>query len=214
MESALRDWDQAIAAFETALRSRRLDAEAYTALGSVYLDRYRVQDAVRAFKAAAQLAPKRADIHEFLAMAHGLARQPAEAVRALGRAAALRPDDAAVRYEIARYAMESDAAPRSTDVFTTFQRAAARQLASGAGSITFARPGLLRQTAGVAPIFPPAPYVTAFAALMNGRFEDAIAECRRALASDPLLQPAGDADLLAAAPAHSDTAMCQARFGS
>jgi len=198
MESALSEWDQEIAALETALRSRRLDAEAYTALGSVQLDRYRVQDAVRAFNAAAQLEPKSADIQELLAMAHGLARQPAAAVRALGRAAALRPDDAAVRYEIARYAMESDAALRSTEVFTTFQRVAARQLASGAGSITFARPGLLRQTAGVAPIFPPASYLTAFAALMDGRFEDAIAECRRALASEPLLQPAGDGDLLAA----------------
>jgi len=52
MESALRDWDQAIAAFEAALRNRRLDADAHIALGSVQLDRYRVQDAVRSFRAA------------------------------------------------------------------------------------------------------------------------------------------------------------------
>jgi len=200
MESALRDWDQAIAAFEAALRNRRLDADAHIALGSVQLDRYRVQDAVRSFRAAAALAPKRADIYELLATAHGLATQSAEAVKALERAAALQPDNAVVRYEIARYAMDAGTTPGATAAFAALQRAAARHEASGTGSATFARPGLLRQTAGVAPIFPPAPYVAAFAALTAGRFEDAIAQCRQALAGDPLLR-AADADLLAGADA-------------
>ena len=200
MEAALREWDLAIATFETALRAGRLDAAAYAALGSVQLDRHRARDAVRSFSAAARLAPKRADVHELLAMAHGLAAQPAEAVKALERAATLQPDNAVVRYEIARYAMDAGTAPGSTAAFAAFQRAAARHVASGTGSVTFARPGLLRQTAGVAPIFPPAPYVAAFAALTAGRFEDAIARCRQALAGDPLLRSA-DVDLLAGADA-------------
>ena len=198
MESSLREWDQAIAAFESSLRGGRLDADGYIALGSVQLDRHRVPDAVGSFDAAARLAPKRGEIHELLAMAYALAGQPASAARALARAAALRPDDVVVRYELARYAMESDAAARSAAVFTGFQEAAAKQLA---GAAAFARPGLLRQTAGVAPILPPAPYVGVFGALASGRFEDAIAKSREALVSDPLLRSAGDDTLAAGADA-------------
>jgi tetratricopeptide (TPR) repeat protein len=197
MESTLREWDQAIAAFEKALRTRTLDADAYIALGSVQLDRGRAQDAVRSFAAAVKLAPQNADGHRLLAFAYGLAGQPSDAVRALTRAATLRPDDVTVKYELARYAMESEATPRPAAVFTAFQDAAARWVASGGGALTFTRPGLLRQTAGVAPIFPPAPYVAGFDALMDGRFETAITECRKALAGDPLLRATGASDLVA-----------------
>ena len=198
MEAALREWDRAIAAFESALRGGRLDADAYIALGSVQLDRHRVQDAVRSFSAAAKLAPKRAEIHELIAMAHGLAGQPSAATRALARAAALRPDDVVVRYELARYAMESDAASRSPAVFTAFQNAAARHLASGAVAVTFSRAGAVAPDRRRRTDLSPAPYVAAFGALMDGRFEDAIAESRKALVGDPLLRPAGDDALLAA----------------
>ena len=176
MEAALREWDQAIAAFETALRrwpprrglpTPRWVPSSWTAIAC----------RTRCDRSARRPSwPRSArTFTNSLAMAHGLAAQPAEAVKALERAATLQPDNAVVRYEIARYAMDAGTAPGSTAAFAAFQRAAARQLASGTGSVTFARPGLLRQTAGVAPIFPPAPYVAAFAALMAGRFEDAIA---------------------------------------
>src|SRR5262249_6273898 len=79
VESALHDWDQAVAAFEKALRARGLDADAYIALGSVQLDRLRVQDAIRSFTAAAKLAPQRVEAQQLLAMAYGLARQPSDA---------------------------------------------------------------------------------------------------------------------------------------
>jgi len=71
MDSALREWDQSIAAFETALRPPKLDADAYVALGSAQLDRARVQEAVRSFTAAAKLAPRRADVPQLLALAYG-----------------------------------------------------------------------------------------------------------------------------------------------
>ena len=89
LETALRGWDQAIAGFETALRAGGLDAESHTALGTVYLDRFRLDDARRAFDAAAALDSRRADVHRFAAMVHDLAGRPADAARALGRAAAL-----------------------------------------------------------------------------------------------------------------------------
>jgi tetratricopeptide (TPR) repeat protein len=198
LETALQGWDRAIAAFEADLRARGLDADAHTALGSVYLDRYRLDDAVRSFNTAAALEPRRVDVYRFIAMAQDLANRPSEAARALGRAAALAPDDAVLRYEIARYAMEGAGPAASAAVFAAFQDAAAAQLAREPIDAPFTRPGLLRQTAGVAPIFPSAPYVRAFELLMNGRFEDAIVECRRALEGDPLLEAAREVDPLAA----------------
>jgi tetratricopeptide (TPR) repeat protein len=190
LEAALGGWDQSIAAFGTTVRAGRMDADAQAALGTVYLDRYRVADALRAFEAAAKLAPRRADVHRFAAMAHGLADRPAEALRELRRAQALEPDDAVTAYEIARYSTEPGQPPPALTVFASFHQAASKQL-SGTRHVEapFSRPGLLRQTAGVAPLFPPAPYVQAFESLMKGRFEEAIAACRKALAGDPLLEP-------------------------
>ena len=201
LEVALDRWDQAIIAFEAALQKRGYDTEAHIALGTVYLDRYRTEDALRSFEAATRLDSRRADVYQFMAMAHGLANRPSEAVRALTRAADIQPDNAVVRYEIARYAMEAGASPPSSAIFSSFQNAAGKQLAQSRPEPPFTRPGLLRQVAGVAPIFPPAPYVQAFELLMKGRFEQAIAECRRALAGEPLLDVSGDDDPLAAAGA-------------
>jgi tetratricopeptide (TPR) repeat protein len=197
MAAALRAWDESIAAFEQTLRGRRLEADDHVALGSVQLDRYRVPDAVRSFTAATRLDPKRVDLQVLLAMAHALGGQRNEATRALTRAAALEPGNVVVRYELARVTMEAGSPPRSNEVFTAFQAAAARTLATG-GSVTLTRPALVRQTAGVAPIFPPAPYVPAFAALTDGRFEDAVAQARAALARDPLAETSGDPGVLAA----------------
>ena len=193
LESALRSWDQSIAAFEAAAKAGRTDADRHAALGTVYLDRYRLQDALRAFDAAAKLAPRRADIHKFAAMVHDLAGRPADALRELRRAQAIQPDDAVTKYEIARSTIEvSEAAPAT--VFTSFHEAALKQLSAVRHvESPFSRPGLLRQTAGVAPLFPPAPYVQAFESLMKGRFEEGIAACRKALETDPLLEPGSSA---------------------
>jgi tetratricopeptide (TPR) repeat protein len=188
LEASLRGWDESIATFETAFRAARTDADAQAALGTVYLDRYRLADALRALDAAARLAPRRADVHRFAAMAHGLAGRPAEALRELRRAQALEPGDAVTAYEIARYSTETGQAPPPA-AFSAFRQAATKQLGATLHvEAPFSRPGLLRQTAGVAPLFPPAPYVQAFESLMQGRFEEGIAGCRKALESDPLLE--------------------------
>lgn len=187
MAAALRAWDESIAAFERTLRQRRLAADDYVALGMVQLDRARAAGAVRSFGAAAKLAPSRADIQQMLAMAHGRNGQRAEAVRALTRAATLEPQNVVVRYELARHAMETRTPPNA-DTFSAFQAAAAPHLARGA-TIAFASPGLLRQTAGVAPIFPPAAYVQVFDAIAAGRFDEAVAGARGAIAADVLVKP-------------------------
>jgi len=201
LESALLRWDQSIAVFEKNLQQGGLDADAHTALGTVYLDRYRSDDALRSFQAAARLDTRRADTHQLMAMAHGLANRPAAALAALTRAARLQPDNATIRYDIARYtltSLPSSPASASAAALAAFQQVAEKQLAQAPTEAPFPRPGLLRQLAGVAPIFPPAPYVQAFELLMKGQFAEAIAECRRAMQSDPLLDARGDGDPLIA----------------
>ena len=54
--------------------------------------------------------------------------------------------------------------------------------AAGAPASPFVRVGLLRQSAGVVPLLPPAAYVKAFARLADGDFDQAIAEFRTAAA--------------------------------
>jgi tetratricopeptide (TPR) repeat protein len=203
LEAALGRWDESVAAFEKALRTVALDADAHAALGSVYLDRYRLADALRSFGAASKLAPRRADVHRFTAMVHGLAGRRADARQALRRAAALEPDDPATRYELARDAMETEGTPTASAVLAAFRDAAVKRLSGNvAGEAPFVRPGLVRQSAGVSPIFPPAAYVAAFELLLKGSLEQGIATVRQALAADPLLRaPAGDARLLEASAA-------------
>src|SRR5262249_26269536 len=50
----------------------------------------------------------------------------------------------------------------------------------------FIRPELVRQAAGVAPIFPPALYAQGFTALRAGQYEQAIARFKEAAGVDPL----------------------------
>ena len=114
LESALRRWDDAIAVFEKTVAQHGGDADAYTAAGAVYLDRYRTDDALRSFDAAAKLDAGRADVQKFIAMTFTLANKPADAAQAWARAAAIQPDDATVRYEVARYAMETGGSSAST----------------------------------------------------------------------------------------------------
>jgi tetratricopeptide (TPR) repeat protein len=196
LEAALKRWDESIDSFEKTLRSGALDAEAHTALGSAYLDRYRLADALRSFTAAAKLAPRRADVHRLTAMVHMVAGRRAEARRALQRAAALQPDDVATRYELARDAMDTDEPPPAAPILAAFRDAAVKQLGLSvpADRLPFSRPGLVRQSAGVSPIFPPAPYVAAFDLLLEGRFEQGITAVRAAIGGDPLLRPLLESD--------------------
>ena len=171
LEAALRGWDQSIAAFETApqggprwtpMRRRPWARSTWTATAC--------RTPLRAFDAAAKLAPRRADVHQFAAMVHGLAgpprRGPAGAAAGPGHPARRR------RHQVRDRALHDGSWARpspAATVFTSFHQAALKQL-SGPQHVEapFSRPGLLRQTAGVAPLFPPAPYVAGLRAPDEG----------------------------------------------
>jgi tetratricopeptide (TPR) repeat protein len=201
MDAALARWDESVAGFEQDLARHGDDPDAHVALGAAYLDRSRVDDAVREFRFAVRLAPSRVDIYQLIALAHGLANRDS-ALEAWLMAAALQADDPVPQYEVARLQVERGREAEVLAAWRAFRATAEKQLAANEGrserATPFGRAGLLRQPAGVAPIFAPSAYVQAIQLLMKGAFSDAIRESRHAAAGDPLIGSSGTApDLVA-----------------
>jgi tetratricopeptide (TPR) repeat protein len=188
MRRALDSWDRAIAVYEITLRAASATADLHAALGTVYLDRSRVPDALREFAAASRLAPRRADLHELTAAAYDLAGDRRNAAVALEKAAAVAPDDPGIWYRLS-LSLESTGAPagaqRARQRLETIQPHAPAGH-SGEPVVQFERVNLLRQVAGVAPIFPPRLYVAGFRLLLAGRYPEALISLREATTRDPV----------------------------
>jgi len=206
MAAALAVWDRDIAAAESTLRNTSTDVPALTvvarhlSLGRMYADRGRLADALMEFDAAATLAPERADAP----LGSGLALQElgrsADAIKALQRARTLNAAAPAVAYYL------FDAALLGGDV--TAAQSASEPIASAYAQILRTKPEnktapFVRLTAlpGAAagpPLLPPAAYIAAFHELARGKYESAIAEFRKAAATDPLItDPAAKSGLMA-----------------
>jgi tetratricopeptide (TPR) repeat protein len=195
MQSALVEWDQAILRYETSSASQPRSADLHGALGTIYLDRRRVEDALREFAAADQLDPNRADIHTLRGVAYNLLSRPAEAAQAFLRASVLAPDDPSTLYRLAQQLTKTAQSDAAQNAFEKFRESQKRKLAESPGDRTpsspFIRAELLRQTAGVAPIFSPALYAQGFTSLREGRYEQAIARFTEAAGVDPLTSDSG-----------------------
>ena len=191
MELALAEWDEEIKADEAAAAGQGQTAELHGTLGLLYLDRRRVEDALREFASAAELDPGRADIHTLRGFAYGLVDKPVEAAQAFAEAAALAPGDPTTTYRLAQQLRNSGQPEQAARAGKQFRESRQETLArpAGNGVITspFIRVGLLRQVAGVAPIFPPAQYADGFTALRQGRYSAAVASFRETAAVDPLI---------------------------
>src|SRR5262249_16933812 len=86
-----------------------------------------------------------------------------------------------------RTAQAEDARRRFRDVERNHLNSIERKSVEGTGGPPFIRVDLLRQIAGVAPIFPPAVYAHRFAALNRGSYTEAVALLKKASATDPLI---------------------------
>ena len=190
MQLALSDWDKTIKDDELAAASQAQTAELHKTLGLIYLDRRRLDDAVRELSAAARLDPKRADIRTFQGFAYGLIDRPASAEQAFAQAAALDPADPTTSYRLAQFLARSGQLKQAAKAQLAFRDSQEQRLALSRSDrpapSPFIRIDLLRQVAGVAPIFPPALYFDGFAALKRGSYRNAIALLRKAAEIDPL----------------------------
>ena len=194
MRESLDRWDLAVKQFQADASRSKPAAEVHLAVATVLLDRHRLEDALKELKAAENQDDGRADVYTLQALAYTAADRDADAARALRRATALNPDNAASFYTLARLLAALDQQADSSRAIGGFQRALSRRApAVNAAAPTvapFERVDLLRQVAGVAPIFPQARYVDGYAALRNGDYSAAVDKFRIAYAGDPIV--AGD----------------------
>jgi tetratricopeptide (TPR) repeat protein len=188
MEGALGRWDDGIRFYEGILAKLEDSAELHVGLGTVYLDRSRLDDALREFAQASRLDPKRPDAQTLSALAYTAARRPEDAVRSLLAASLLDPDNPITRYRLAQQLLWSGKAAEGRDEFRSFAAAAQSKSRAPQGvaapAAPFERVSLFRQVAGVAPIFPLQMYKRGFDLLLDGRFSDGITELTRAAAAD------------------------------
>ena len=129
MRAALLRWDEAIRALETTLAGRASGADRHIVRATVYLDRYRVADALRELAAAGRLDDRRVDVQTLQALAFDLARRPADAWRALRRAEDRDKANPAIAYALAQRAFD---AGEPDDAFRALGRVAGRGRGPGA----------------------------------------------------------------------------------
>lgn len=176
--------------------NRRRRAEAQRALVMAYLEQGRVDDARQALTAALQLDPARADAWVLLGAVHSQLTQPADAAQALREALALDPRQPVALYllatELQRAGQSVEAAAARLAFASTRREILARP--AGAEALAFPQWGLLPHGANVTPFFAPTAYADGFARLRRGDIEEALDAFDEALAHDPLVGDASDAD--------------------
>jgi tetratricopeptide (TPR) repeat protein len=188
MQAALTRWDGSIDAWQARVRRLPPTADAHVALATVFLDRHRPDDALRELAAAERIDDGRADIYSLRALAQESLPRPAQASRALARAAALDPDNPVPAYRLVRSVFQErvsnpesrPSSPESRALHRALQRRPARAPAP------FERVDLLRQS-DTAPIFPQALYQPGFVALSTGDYAGAVNRFAEAIPRDPLL---------------------------
>jgi tetratricopeptide (TPR) repeat protein len=187
--TTLARWDAALRSYEMLVAAMPDSAEVHVALATVYLDRDWRGEALRELAAAARLDSRRADVYNLAGLAYAQAGKPSEAAEAFRAASALDGADPITFYSLAQQLMRAGQRDQGTDALRRFQESEwprLRRQPSRQPSTPFERVSLLRQAAGVAPIFPLHPYRPGFVLLLSGQYDAAIAEFARAATADPL----------------------------
>jgi len=186
MRSSLARWDDALKQLETAAAPHLRSGETHVVLGTAFLDRHRPGDAARELGEAARIAPERADIHAWLALAQTVNGAPAEGIREWRRAASLDPRNAAFAYSLADALRSAGRADDAKPVLQQVVRLRSavpipRGAASAPREQPFDRVGLFRQPAGVAPLFLTARFLS-FGLLETGADVRTLDDLARAVA--------------------------------
>jgi tetratricopeptide (TPR) repeat protein len=206
MADGLGQWDALLAKVEAGMAADisgappATAARMRTALGAAYLERGKVEAGLAQLDAAAALDGSSPEVHVFRGLALESAGRPAEAAQAYHRAWQRDTASAINAYRFLRARRQASGPPgiAAPDVAAaTKTLRAAVDVASTAASTAVAPPfilltlDLLDDGSSAAPVIPPAAYANAFALLLRGRYDDAVAGFREAVA-DPTAAAAAE----------------------
>jgi tetratricopeptide (TPR) repeat protein len=194
MRVQLTTWDRAIDQFQTKWSRTSRDVDVPLALASVWLDRQRLDAALRELDAAERRDDGRVDLHMMRALASGTLGRHEDAVRALRTAAALDPDNPTLWYGLTQHLARLQQPDQAARALRSLQRTLdARRGETGAGSrpSRFERVDLLRQVSGAAPVFPQLRYAAGFLALASGDYAAALERFGEAVDRDPISVDSG-----------------------
>jgi tetratricopeptide (TPR) repeat protein len=190
MASSLAAWDREAAAAETELRSGLPDAppedrlRRRIALASLMLDRDRWAGALGDLNAAVAADPGRSFVYLARGLVRDTAGDTAGAVSDFQRAWDLDRGDAVKAYLLVTRGLTAGALDDPGPPLDALR--AAQQAATGDAPPGFMEIGLLRDRADW-PVLAPAAYAEGFALIAKGRYSEAVASFRAAVARDPLL---------------------------
>ena len=203
MRQALSRWDGSVSAYEKLVAAEIQGASPSRAagmrldLGLLYLDRGRVEDAVRELTAAVVADPSRADLWFLLGTVQGQRKRPAEAAAALRRSARLDPGKPITSYLLVsrlREVGELEEAERTREAFVRARNdALALPPATKPVAAPFVQWDLVQEPPDTMPWFAPARYREGFALLKQGRYDEAVSRLEGAAVTDPLTAPADTA---------------------
>ena len=198
MASSLSAWDTAIRDAEQNARTRLVTASAsesvrvHGALAQLYIERGRYPDAVRELDAAIQIDGMRGSLHVLRGLVLETMGRPGddvEAIRAFRRAWQIDREDPVSAYLLSSRQTNSTPSDELTPQTSQLVAALNRRFAAGPARHIelFPQIALVPDGAAVTPVFSPARYAEGFTLVEKGRYPEAIASFRRAVARDPLV---------------------------
>ena len=196
MSTALDRWDSEIRDADGELRSRLKSADdaqtklqIHTLRASLYLERGRLNEAVREFDTDIEIDPRRAAFHRLKGLVlQGMSR-PAEAAEVFRTAWLLDPADPLNAYRLIAL-RSAQLTPQEIEqalgTLADLERALIRRERPGA-SAPFPNLGGIIDDAAGGMAFVPAAYATGFSFILQGELDRGVAELRAAIANDPLV---------------------------
>jgi tetratricopeptide (TPR) repeat protein len=196
MSTALDRWDRELREAERELRSRLQSADdvptklqIHTTLASLYIERGRLDDAVREFDEDISIDPRRAAFHRLKGLVLQAASRHAEAADGFRTAWVLDPDDPQNAYRLIAY-RSARATPqdieRARETLANLERRLIRREQAGI-SAPFTNLSGIKDDAGGGMAFVPAAYASGFSFILQGELERGVAALRAAIANDALV---------------------------
>ena len=189
MAQGLAVWDAALVRMESGFASEigsappPIAARMRTALGAAYLERGRLDDALKQFDAAASLDPAFADVHVLKGLALESANRRADAAAAYRTAWQRQPANLASAYRALRSA-ETGGGPAAAEVVKALSNEIERGSTPGdKPAVSFVDARLLDEGSLSAPVFVPSAFNDAVSLMMQARYEEAIASLKASLSA-------------------------------